>query len=158
MRHRFTPVVMLAIAAAIVSAAPLVGQVGGAAKGGDVIEKISVAELAAMMKAEGYAAEASADGSDIVWKIEGAKTRIFVSEDGSSIQFYVGFTSKDVTLEKVNAWNQTKKYSKSYLDKAGDPCLELDLDFDGGITRDRVLDFAKTARVSFETWRTTVLK
>jgi hypothetical protein len=55
-------------------------------------------------------------------------------------------------LAKVNAWNKTKRFSRSYLDDDDHVCLELDLDLAGGVTPDRVRDFLKTCRSAFQLW------
>lgn len=153
MQRLSASVLLLSLAAATLSAAPPVGPVKGV-----VLETITVADLAALMKAEGYAAKTSASGKDVTWKIDGTSTRVFVAADGSNVQFYVGIKGKTVTLETVNAFNRTQRYSRAYLDDVGDPCVELDLDLAGGITRERLVAFLKTARTSFDDWRTSVLK
>ena len=38
--------------------------------------------------------------------------------------------------------------ARAYLDGEGDPCLEADLDFEGGITRESFREFVKTFRIS----------
>ncbi len=112
-----------------------------------------------LMHDEGYAVEKTEKGF-VQWKIEGTKTLMFVTKDSKSIQFYVSFSDGNATLEKVNAWNSTKRYSRSYLDDDGDPCLELELDLDleGGVTEARVIDFLTTCRVSLDGWYADVVK
>lgn len=48
-------------------------------------------------------------------------------------------------------------YSSSYIDKDGDPVLELDLNLEGGVTEKRIVDFLLTSRVSYLAWRKEVL-
>lgn len=55
---------------------------------------------------------------------------------GTTIVFRTSFRSHNVSLEKVNEWNKSKRYSRCYLDKDGEPVLQLDLDLAGGITKD----------------------
>ena len=155
MRRLSASVVLLSLAAATLSAAPAAETVDTK---GTVLETINVADLTALMKAEGYVAETSASAKDVTWKLDGTSTRVFVAADGSNIQFYVGIKGKHVTLDTVNEFNRTQRYSRAYLDDVGDPCLELDLDLVGGITRERAADFLRTVRSSFDAWRASVLK
>jgi len=116
---------------------------------------ITPAALTQLMSEEGYAVEEE-DGVD--WKIDGVNTHLLFMDGTQSIQFYVAYeNSGDSTLEKVNEWNKSKRYSRSYLDDDNDPVLELDLDLAGGVTRDRILDFLKTCRASTSAWVREVL-
>ena len=114
----------------------------------EVFDSLTEEQIVEIMKAEGYAVELELDGSTCL---------IFKYDKGHAFQFYVGFTDTDATLRKVNEWNQTKRFSRSYLDDEDDPCLELDLDLAGGITKDRLLDFFKTCKVSFSQWHKQVV-
>lgn len=116
-----------------------------------VLERVALREMFELMKGEGYAV-AIRDESTIDWKIDGYKSSIIISDDGRSIEFHVGFEETGATIAKVNEWNRSKKYSKTYLDDDGDPHLEIDLDYSGGITESRVADFLATCRISFDRW------
>ena len=61
-------------------------------------------------------------------------------------------------MDKINAWNAGKRYSRSYLDEEKDPCLELDLDLAGGVTRERIVDFLLTCKQSLATCEKEVLR
>lgn len=41
-----------------------------------------------------------------------------------------------VSVEHVNAFNERMRWIRAYVDKDGDPVLEADLDFEGGVTQD----------------------
>ena len=118
---------------------------------GTVRQRITVWKISETMKQEGYAVTIR-DESYVEWRIDGRKSQIFVADDGQSLQFHAAFLDTQATLATVNDWNRSKKYSRSYLDKDGDPHLELDLDLSGGITEARVIDFLATCRQSFERW------
>lgn len=126
-----------------------------------IITQVTVEDIARIMKAEGYAVtvEPAGDDSeaDVLWKLDGSKCIIFTYDDGHAIQFYVGFTDTDATLREINDWNRTKRFSRSYLDDEGDPCLELDLDLAGGVTEARMQDFFKTCKVSFQQWHKAII-
>jgi hypothetical protein len=114
-------------------------------------------QLLQIMKDEGYAASLDSD-EDIRWKIEGSNCLILFYSDNTAIQFYYGVAGTDVTWDQVNAWNAGKRYSRAYLDKDNDPCLELDLDLEGGVSKARIEDFLRTCKLSFDTWRKEVIK
>jgi hypothetical protein len=63
-----------------------------------------------------------------------------------SVQFYMGFTdAKATTLERLNEWNQTKRFGRAYRDKDGDPVLEMDVDMDfDGIPKENFLEHLTT--------------
>ncbi|MEO9130011.1 MAG: YbjN domain-containing protein [Sphingomonas sp.] len=54
----------------------------------------------------------------------------------TSIQFYAGFSDSKMTVGDMNEWNKSKRFGHAYIDKDGDPCIEMDLDLDsGGMSR-----------------------
>lgn len=122
-----------------------------------IVKTTTTAKMLVVMRGEGYAVSIDDDG-DILWKIDGLRTYMLVAEDGEAIQFYTVVTGTNATMAKVNAWNRGKRYSRSYLDGDGDPCLELDLDLAGGVTNDRILDFLRTCKLSFDAWQDEVLE
>lgn len=117
----------------------------------DVITDITPADIKTLMESEGYSVTLDKKGV-VTWKIEGFRTHLFTAEDGGSIQFHASFSDGNATLKKVNEWNRNKRFSRTYLDEDGDPHLELDLDLEGGVTIQRVLEFLKSSRWSFEAW------
>jgi Putative bacterial sensory transduction regulator len=117
------------------------------------IEKITKNELEKTLKEEGYAATSLPDSKYVIkWKIEGVETFLVVDPKGDCIQFYVTCGNK-MPAEKANAWNQDMKYSRTYINSDGDPSLCLDLDLAGGISRERLLDFLNTCKLSLKVWR-----
>lgn len=77
---------------------------------------------------------------------------MFILVQDTALQFYSVLPGVESSLETVNEWNRTKRYSRSYLDSDQDPVLELDLDLAGGVTEDRIIDFLSTCRLSFSAW------
>ena len=108
-----------------------------------------------LMKEQGYSVSFDTDG-DLIWKLDGYKTYIQFYKGNKSLQFYTSFNS-DAALEKHNEFNKKYRWSRSYSPKEGAARLELDLDFAGGITKERLLDFLKTCQLMFGTWREKVL-
>ena len=64
-----------------------------------------------------------------------------------TLQYYMGFSdAKDVSLDRLNQWNRTKRFARAYRDDEGDPVLEMDVDVDfAGIPRENVGE-------TFNTW------
>lgn len=123
-----------------------------------VVKTISAAEMKDLMKAAGYDSVTLAEEGHLNWQIEGFRTQVFIMKDQESMQFHAAFGDGNATMEKVNAWNRGKRYSRTYLDNEGDPHLELDLDLAGGVTEARIHDFLKTCRISFITWCVEVVR
>lgn len=151
-------VVLLAFAqAAHAAPAEKVLSTKSAAQRAEIITAMTKVQLRDLMKAEGYAVSIDDDG-DLLWKIDGLHTSLFVVGEGDSLQFHIAFSDGNATLEKVNAWNRDMRYSRNYLDESGDPHLELDLDLAGGVTQARVLDFIRTCHLSLQKWIEVVVR
>lgn len=145
MRHAwFAPVAALVLA---VHPAPAAA---------DVLTQVSTSAIAQMMKDEGYAATVDKDG-DIVWKIDGVTTLLLVDTKAKALSFRVSFKNERTTLKMVNDWNRTTRFSQSYMDEEGDPVLQSDLQFEGGITTERVHDYLRLCRRLLEVWTKEVL-
>ena len=51
----------------------------------------------------------------------------------ATVQFHSGYhLEKPVTLDMMNAWNQSQRFGRGFLDKVNDPILEMDVDLDDG--------------------------
>ena len=122
-----------------------------------ILENITPAQLDAIFKEEGYSYTVDPEG-DIRWKIEGVKSYVLIIKKGTALQFGVLFKDSKATLAKVNQWNMTKNFSRSYLNKDGDPVLEADLAFGGGINKARVVDFLGSCKRSLSLWQKEVLE
>jgi len=123
-----------------------------AARGAEgVVDSITADEILELMRGEGYAVEMHEAGF-VHWKLDGYRCQMFVSDDSTALQFHVSFRNGNATLAKANAWNASKRFSRTYLDDEGDPHLELDLDLAGGVAAERILDFLRTCKVSLGSW------
>jgi hypothetical protein len=120
--------------------------------------EINQAELMRIMEKDGYAVSKAPVGENIHWRIDGRVTLLLISENKLSVQFYVGITDSNGNLERVNNWNTNRRYSRSYMDRDGDPVLELDLDITGGVTEARIRDFLLTCRLSLTQWMDEVVR
>lgn len=152
------------VAAALMLSFAFLSSTAFAVPGDDKIYKsITSEEMFELMKAAGYDVsydddDEPADDTLIVWLIKGTRATMFFYDDNKALQMYCVHTKANVDLDDVNEWNMSKRFSRAYLDEDDDPCLELDLDLAGGVTKARILDYLETCVVSVSTWRSTVIK
>ncbi|MCK9258460.1 MAG: YbjN domain-containing protein [Azoarcus sp.] len=98
-------------------------------------------------------AELDKDGQGdprIVGRIDGTKYGIYFygcrkGRDCDDIQFSAGWSGAKVSLEEINRWNLQKRYGKAYLDRDGDPRLEMVVNIDYGVS-------VKNLEDSFNWW------
>lgn len=120
-----------------------------------VVDKVSLEQMQAIMKSEGYTWTLT-EKHDILWKIDGYNVVILVMD--SSLSCLFGYNDITPSLEQINAWNRSKRFSTSYLNEKGHPFLELDLELDRGVTVGRIKDYLKTCRVSISKWSAELVK
>jgi predicted RNase H-related nuclease YkuK (DUF458 family) len=59
----------------------------------------------------------------------------------TTLQFYTGFNDTKTTADRMNEWNREQRWARGYIDKDGDPVIEMDVDLDfGGLSRDLFYD------------------
>lgn len=124
----------------------------------ETIDHITTVEMKEVLEEEGYRVTEVKENRLLRFKIEGTGVGIFVAENGRSIQFHAAWAGTGATMEKVNRWNRERKYSKAYLDDEDDPHIELDLELDGGITRERISGFLVTCKSSLAMFQAEVLR
>ena len=123
----------------------------GGVRAESLITTMTTDQLRSIMTDEGYAVTSTGSPGQLLWKIDGYSTYVYVQGNGRIIKFRKGFSGK-VSLEAVNAWNQTKRYSTSFVDSEGRPNLKMYLALDGGVSKARLTDYLKTCRTSFVVW------
>ena len=72
-----------------------------------------------------------------------------------AMQFSAGFQlDAPMPMEMANLWNRDHRFGKVYLDRSGDPFVEMDIGLAGeGIGRDNFLDALDTWRVILSEFR-----
>ncbi len=111
-----------------------------------ILNSITRDELFDVLAREGYVPEKRKERS-ISTKMNSTRVLFIVSESQKNIQAYCAFRTDGTSLETVNEFNKNMRFAKAYLDDDKDPAVELDLDLDGGITEDRLIDFITTVRI-----------
>ncbi len=118
----------------------------------DVMKRISTGQLKAIISDAGYDVSVQKEGV-LKAQMNGITVLFFIAENSESIQAYAGFKGGDSSLRNMNEWNKNKRFSRAYKDDEGDPVIELDLDFEGGITEGRVTNFLATVALSVKVFR-----
>lgn len=67
-------------------------------------------------------------------KLEGATVVLFMGKNNEDAQLYISFSDVTVTPKQMNEWNANHRFGRAYADEDGNPVLESDLDFAGGVT------------------------
>ncbi|WP_423603930.1 YbjN domain-containing protein [Sphingomonas sp. MS122] len=103
-----------------------------------------------LLRSEGYRAELipakGDDGPLIRSGAGGANFSIFFNDctkgkECQSVQFYAGFSKTKMDVAKMNEWNRDKRWGRAYIDKDGDPVIEMDINMaPGGMERALFVD------------------
>lgn len=87
----------------------------------------------------------------------GLKVQLFPQE--SSAQLFAGFSSRQsMSPVIINEWNRTKRFSRSYIDREGDPILESDIDLEGGVTEKAIVTWIQTFSISLKAFNGMLLE
>ncbi len=82
----------------------------------------------------------------LVVDYEGLKARLY--SQGTNAQLYAAFVGANPSMDAINEWNRTKRFSRAYVDTDGDPVIESDLDLEGGITEGAIVEWVRTFNLS----------
>ena len=115
-----------------------------------VYTEISGRDLVALLRDEGYRAKLSNDdyGDPLIESSVGGSTfriEFYNCDLGTpgyceDVMFRIGYAlATEIDLESINSWNEERRFSRAWRDGEGDPILEQDLDFAGGITPTHIL-------------------
>ncbi len=109
-----------------------------------------VAQIVAILHKEGYQAKRVGEASEprIDTAMGGYTMAIYFygcDDNGQackSVQFYAGFNPKtNPTLQAMNDYARDNRWGRVYLDKDGDPVIEMDVDLEaGGMSEELFID------------------
>ena len=116
----------------------------------ELVTKLSITATERLLKSMELDFEEIGNG---IYRFELDDYKVLLYNKKKALQMYAGFSGFDVTLGRINEWNRTKRFSKAYLDDDDDPCLESDLDLEGGVATTAIQEFIQTFRVSVEMFR-----
>lgn len=80
---------------------------------------------------------------DFVWSFELGDYSVVLLSDTVDIQLYMGMAGAAASLQRINLWNMEHRFSRAYLDDDLDPCIEADLDFEGGVSVGSIKQFIR---------------
>ncbi len=111
------------------------------------IDRISLVQLDDLLSSEGFSVKEATDGAEnaLEWKIEGYKADILLGNQQQVLQVHSCFDAKS-SYEKMNLWNRENLFTHAFLNESHQPCIEMELDLNQGVTTLRVIDFFKMAR------------
>ena len=127
----FRAVGMFAAAAILTAASPAAGQMVTAKNPQSVVKALQDSGYKAQL-------EKSEDGDPMIRSASsGSKFTVFfynctAGANCATVQFYTGYEKKGLTLEQINEWNRSQRFGRAYLDKDGEPVVEMDVDLDDG--------------------------
>lgn len=100
-----------------------------------------------MMRGFGSATLESDEYGDplITGRIDGNKYGIYFyncedNKDCENVQFSAAWAGYDVSMHQMNEWNKTQLYGTAYLDKDGDPSIDLTVNLKYGVSRENFDD------------------
>jgi hypothetical protein len=106
--------------------------------------------LVTAMRNAGYSAKLGTDkvGDPMITSdIGGTTFQVFFynctdHEECATVQFNAGFDLKTSPgLAPINEWNSKQRFGRAYIDKEGDPILQMDVDLDdGGLSPELFID------------------
>lgn len=83
-------------------------------------------------------------------------TKVVLINHDSSLQLIASFNGKH-SLSKANEWNETKRFTRCYIESDGSIILEADYSFEGGFTLQNLANFVNIFKVSLQTFCSEVL-
>jgi hypothetical protein len=143
--------VLLPACAPTVSQTPTVAQGQTPVQVPQVVTSLTPEEMEAILRAAGYRYERlQRTGRLVSFSLPmGDLTALLVLDDcrgGKCESLYLAVPfgmSNPPSLERINAWNREKRFSRAYLLDDGDPVLESNLSLTGGVTLEAVVFFLK---------------
>ena len=78
-------------------------------------------------------------------RVEGTRYGIYFygcseGKNCNQIQFATGWGEIKVPMDEINEWNRKRRYGKAYLDKDGDPMVEMMVNINYGVTTKNLED------------------
>ncbi|MDW8480224.1 MAG: YbjN domain-containing protein [Xanthomonadales bacterium] len=108
-------------------------------------ETLDASALVRILGDLGYTgAEIDADG-DVIVPMQGHRVLLLLgSHRGRYLMARFAVTGSAADLKWANEWNRDLRFARVYLDQDGDPVLEAELDFVGGVRRANVEHFIRS--------------
>lgn len=98
-----------------------------------VIDVITSEQLLEIVQDEGFPDANIDEDGDIEFFIDGHLAYFILSEDLDYVYFQTYWSDSEVDEYDMNDWNAQALFSRAYIDDEGDPILEADFSFEGGV-------------------------
>ncbi len=123
---------------------------------------VTADEVAARMRAIGMPVEMASDkdGDPLIRSsLDEAKTSVWFYECNAkrrchSIQFAAGWSGVGTSASQIAEWNRTKRFGRAYLDRQGDPWVEMDVDLEHGATTEALANNITRWQLAMRTFKT----
>ncbi len=122
----------------------------GSSQAAEVVKSLSNAEVEAIVSVYTDGNYTDLEDGDFGFELAGVKVILFHS--GQNMQLYSGFRHSS-SVHAMNEWNKGKRFSRAYLDDENDPCIESDLDLEGGSSVGAVREFIDTFALSVRAFK-----
>ena len=108
----------------------------------EIMSSVSAKHMESILSSMGLDFEKKSDTS---WRVDldGKKVLLIMANDNTDAQLYIGFGDTQVNAKQMNEWNSDHRFGRAYADDDGNPVLESDLDFAGGVTDDIIKAWIK---------------
>lgn len=108
----------------------------------EIMSSVSAKHMESILSSMGLDFEKKSDTS---WRVDldGKKVLLIMANDNTDAQLYIGFGDTQVNAKQMNEWNADHRFGRAHADEDGNPVLESDLDFAGGVTDDIIKAWIK---------------
>ncbi|TVR10479.1 MAG: YbjN domain-containing protein [Salinarimonadaceae bacterium] len=120
----------------------VMASVAPAASASELIDASDPAEILNIARGFGSAnLDKDGDGDPlIVGRIDGYRYAVYFygcvnGERCTSIAFYSVWILESFDSNRINEWNRDRRYARSYIDRDGDPAIQMDVNLDFGVSR-----------------------
>lgn len=119
----------------------------------EVLERLTIAQTERIL---GYLSSdfKELDNRTYLFTLGGCKVLLFSKAD--SLQLYVNFTG-NYSMSRANEWNETRRYTRSYVKQDGSIVLEADYSLEGGVTMKNIANFFVLYKAALEIFMQEVL-
>jgi hypothetical protein len=116
----------------------------------EVVTEVSPQQMTKILTSMGLEVQEGKPTADdkhppIKFDLAGYGVMLFLYNDNTDAQLFVGFRRK-VNTDRINEWNREHRFARAYRDKDGQPVLETDIDFTGGVTEANIKAWVKIFR------------
>lgn len=136
----------------------------GSAQADSMIDATQTETLTQAFRGYGSAELGKSNNGDpqITGRIDGTRYGVYFygCENGKNcreIQLAAGWSGTSVSREEINTWNRDKRYCKTYIDREGDPMLELDINLRFGVSRKNLDDTIEYWQICLSDYKREVL-